>query len=164
MKTRQWIPTLFWLAAAYDGLLGLLFLTAGGWVFQATGTVPPNHPGYLQFPAALLLVFALMFATIAVNPHARRSLIPFGMLLKISYCGVVIHHWSSSGLPWIWKPFCMIDLAFLLLFIAAWVTLGITRPTPASEAHPTSSEPIPPAPPPSNPAPPLADPPSPSTS
>ena len=148
MKSRQWIPSLFWLAAAYDGLLGLLFLTAGGWVFQATGTTPPNHQGYLQFPAALLVVFALMFASIAANPQAHRNLIPFGMLLKISYCGVVIHHWSSSGLPWIWKPFCIIDLAFLLLFIAAWITLGINRPNPTSKTTPPTSPPNNPAPPP----------------
>ena len=58
MKTPVWIPILFGLAALYDGLLGLLFLLAPGYPFQLFSVVPPNHLGYVQFPAAVLLIFA----------------------------------------------------------------------------------------------------------
>ena len=54
MSTPKWIPPLFWLAALYDGLLGLAFLAAPGRLFDLCQVTPPNHLGYVQFPAALL--------------------------------------------------------------------------------------------------------------
>jgi hypothetical protein len=110
------IPLLFVVSAVYDGLLGLLGLFGTEWFFQTVGVTPPNHPGYVQFPAALLVVFALMFVAVARNPSRNRNLIPYGMLLKVSYAGVVIFHWVAAGLPWVWKPFAIADLVFLLLF------------------------------------------------
>jgi hypothetical protein len=123
MKKEGTISLLFIIAALYDGLLGILFLFAGGRVFEWLGVTPPNHPGYVQFPAALLVVFALMFYAIARNPLVNRNLIPYGMLLKVSYCSVVFFHWFAAGIPNMWKPFAIFDLAFLGLFIWAYVSL-----------------------------------------
>jgi hypothetical protein len=124
MKNHPAICALFVLAAAYDGLLGLLFLFASDAVFRWANVTPPNHPGYVQFSAALLIVFAIMFAAIARNPLKNRDLIPYGILLKISYCGVVSFHWLTNGVPGMWKPFCVFDLVFLALFVWAWIALG----------------------------------------
>ena len=118
------IPLLFCVAAVYDGLLGLVGLFGTEWFFQTVGVTLPNHLGYVQFPAALLVVFALMFIAVARNPAKYRELIPYGMLLKVSYSGVVIYHWLTAGLPWVWKPFAVADVAFLLLFAWAYVRLG----------------------------------------
>ena len=118
------ISLLFWLAAAYDGLLGLLGLFGTDWFFRTVGVTPPNHPGYVQFPAALLVVFALMFVAVAKDPAKNRDLIPYGMLLKVSYSGVVIYHWVATGLPWVWKPFAVGDVVFLVLFWWAYSRLG----------------------------------------
>src|ERR1035437_8081991 len=107
------ISTLFVIAALYDGLLGLAFLIGGDAVFKAFAVTPPNHIGYVQFPAALLIVFATMFAAVAKNPMRYRCLIPYGILLKISYCGVVFLHWFAGGIPYMWKPFAVFDLVFL---------------------------------------------------
>ena len=128
MKSAKVVSALFILAAVYDGLLGLAFLFAGPAVFGRFGVVPPNHPGYVQFPAALLIVFAVMFAAIAMNPAGNRNLIPYGILLKMSYCGVILFHWLTAGLPDIWKPFCICYIVFLFLFVWAWCALG--RPEP----------------------------------
>lgn len=124
MKTRVWIPILFGLAAAYDGVLGLLFLAAPGYPYEVFGVTPPNHMGYVQFPAALLLIFGLMFTRIALNPIRHRDMIPYGILLKTAYCGVSGWHWFSAGIPNMWKPFTIIDLAMWGLFIWAYGTLG----------------------------------------
>lgn len=121
MKSTRWIQILFTAGALYDGLLGGAFLFAGGAVFAAFGVTPPNHPGYVQFPGALLLVFALMFLAIARNPAKNRNLIPYGILLKISYCGVIGFHWLTHGIPGMWKPFAVFDFVFLLLFTWAWM-------------------------------------------
>ena len=123
MRVPKWIPALFWVAAVYDGVLGLLFLFQPGWAFQTFDVTPPNHVGYVQFPAALLIIFGIMFAAIARDPHGNRNLIVYGILLKVSYSGLVLFHWATTDLPYMWKPFCLCDLLFLGLFIWAWNAL-----------------------------------------
>jgi hypothetical protein len=124
LKSRSMITLLFVIAALYDGILGLFFLFFGNRIFGWFGVTPPNHIGYVQFPAALLIVFGLMFLSIARSPEANRNLIPFGILLKVSFCSVVFLHWFTGGIPGMWKPFAIIDLVFLVLFVWAYVSLG----------------------------------------
>ncbi len=124
MKNRIAIFVLFVVAALYDGVLGLLFLFAAGPLYDWAQITPPNHLGYVQFPAALLIVFALMFLAVALNPRKNRSLIPYGLLLKISYCSVTFYHWFATGIPWMWKPFAVLDLLFIFAFVWAYRALG----------------------------------------
>lgn len=127
MNAPKWISPLFWLAAAYDGLLGLLFLAAPASVFERFQVTPPNHLGYVQFPAALLLIFALMFVAVARNPFSNRGLIVYGILLKVAYSGLAAYYWATTDIPVIWKPFMWIDLAMLVLFAIAYASLGSER-------------------------------------
>ena len=115
---------LFFVAALYDGLLGAAFLFSADALFERFQVTPPNHLGYVHFPAALLMVFALMFAAVAIKPLENRKLIVYGMLLKVSYCGVLGYHWLAAGVPAMWKPFVVCDLVFLMLFIWAYAALG----------------------------------------
>ncbi|MCU0918604.1 MAG: hypothetical protein MUC88_29215 [Planctomycetes bacterium] len=128
MSMPKWIPPLFWLAALYDGLLGLAFLAAPGQLFELCQVAPPNHLGYVQFPAALLLIFGLMFVAIASDPVGKRHLIVYGILLKIAYCGVAGYHWAAAGIPGMWKPFVVIDLVMGLLFLGAYQSLSKAAP------------------------------------
>ena len=123
MQTKT-VSRLFLVAALYDGLLGLAFLTAADWIFRFAQVTPPNHLGYVQFPGALLMVFGIMFSAIARRPRENRNLIPYGVLLKVSYCGVVGYHWLATGIPILWKPFVVIDLVFLVVFLLAYRSLG----------------------------------------
>ena len=118
------IRLIYIIAALYDGILGLAFLFAPAKIFALIELEPPNHVGYVQFPAALLLVFAAMYFAISRNPARNRNLIPYGILLKISYCGVVLFHWIASDVPMIWKPFFIADLVFLALFLWTWKALS----------------------------------------
>ncbi len=124
MKATKLIVLLFAVAALYDGILGLTFLAAPGWPFDQFDVTPPNHMGYVQFPAALLLIFGVMFAAIARNPVANRGLILYGILLKVAYCSVTGSHWLATDIPVIWKPFVLIDLVMLVLFVWAYVSLA----------------------------------------
>ena len=124
MRGTKLVTVLFLAAAAYDGILGAAFLVAPGLPFRAFDVTPPNHSGYVQFPALLLLIFSWMFLRVAMDPVANRSLIPYGMALKVSYCGVVFGYWFTTGIPGMWKPFALADLLFLLCFGWAWVRLG----------------------------------------
>lgn len=123
MKNKLTVPILFAVAAIYDGVLGLAFLFLGRHLFEQFNVPPPNHFGYLHFGAAILLVFTIMFIKIASNPVENKNLIPFGILLKISYCGVIFYHWFTANVPNIWKPFAYLDLIFIALFFAAYVSL-----------------------------------------
>ncbi len=120
----RWIKPLFVLAGLYDGILGLAFLFSAMAIFRGFGVEPPNHVGYVQFPALLLLIFAAMFFHIAADPVRHRGLIPYGMALKLSYSGLVFWHQATGGLPFMWIPWAWADLAFFVLFAAAWRHTG----------------------------------------
>ena len=128
MKTRGAIKTLFLIAAIYDGVLGLVFLLAAGRMYDTFGVAPPNHWGYVHFPAALLIVFAIMFLAVARAPERNRNLIPYGVMLKAAYSGLVFWHWAAQGIPNMWKPFAFADLVFGLLFVWAYVELRKAPP------------------------------------
>ena len=118
------ITLLFAIAAIYDGILGLLFFLAPGYVFDRWEIEPPNHFGYIQFPALLLVMFGVMFAQIACNPVRYRKLIPYGIWLKISYCGLAFWYWARTDIPVIWKPFAIADFVMLVLFVWCYQALG----------------------------------------
>lgn len=124
MKTTTGISTLFWIAAAYDGILGVAFALAPASIFERIEITPPNHFGYVQFSAALLIVFALMFIAIARDPLQNKNLIPYGVLLKVSYCSVAFGYWFTQGIPNLWKPFAIVDIVFLVLFLMSYRQLS----------------------------------------
>jgi uncharacterized membrane protein YfcA len=122
--SAKWIKPLFVIAGLYDGLLGIAFLFFHGPIYQKFGVEPPNHAGYVHFGALVLLIFALMFFRIARNPVANRELILYGVGLKAAYSGTVFWHWFTGSMPALWLPWAWADLVFLLLFLAAWKSLG----------------------------------------
>jgi hypothetical protein len=132
MKRIMLSRILFGLAAVYDLVLGLAFLVVPWLLFERCEVTPPNHWGYVQFPAALLIVFALMFLAIAANPVGNRNLIPYGIGLKVAYVGVSGYYWVGPGLPGMWRPFTVADLVMLVLFAWAWVALGKRGTLPAT--------------------------------
>lgn len=119
MDVPKWIKPFFVVAGLYDGILGALFLIIPYQLFSMTNVPPPNHVGYIQFPALLLVIFGIMFLNIARDPVANRNLILYGILLKISYCSVVFLNWMQSNIPMMWVVFAFFDLIFLVLFIVA---------------------------------------------
>jgi hypothetical protein len=124
MKNDRLIKALFWIAALYDGALGAAFLVAPVAVYRLAEVTPPNHWAYVQFPAALLLIFALMFVMIAVHPIENRRLIPYGVLLKLAYCAIAFWYWFAEGIPGLWKPLAIADLVMGVLFVWSYWQLG----------------------------------------
>ena len=124
MNSIRWIRGLFGIAALYDAVLGIAFLVIPWWAYRTFEVTPPNHWGYVQFPAALLIIFAAMFAAIARDPAGNRGLIPYGVGLKSAYCLLVFAYWATGGIPGMWKPFAIIDLLMAVLFVWAYVALG----------------------------------------
>ncbi len=117
MNIPKWIKPFFVFAGLYDGVLGVLFLIAPMKLFNMLDITPPNHIGYVQFPALLLITFAVLFFNIAANPIANKNLVMYGVMLKISYCSVVFYHWIFGSIPTVWVLFGFCDFVFLLIFL-----------------------------------------------
>lgn len=119
------VRAIFAVAGVYDFIIGLVFLFFGSQLFDAAGVPHPNHWAYIHFAALLLLIFGVMFLNVAWKPAANRNLMPFGMLLKLAYSGLVAYYWLTTGCPTLFKPFAIIDGAMLVLFVMAYrVRLG----------------------------------------
>jgi hypothetical protein len=118
-----WIRILFILSGIYDAVLGGVFLVAPSAVFRVTGVVPPNHLGYVQFSALLLVLFGVIFFLIAADPVRRREQILYGVSLKVSYVGVVLWYQLHGGIPRLWIPWAWADAGMILLFLWAWAAL-----------------------------------------
>lgn len=124
MKNANLLSFLFYFSAAYDGLLGLAFLTCPDYIFNTFSVPPPNHFGYVQFPAALLIIFACMFYKIASDFEANKGLIIYGIMLKIAYCGVSGYYWALGTLPQMWQPFVVLDALMGAAYIWAYCCVG----------------------------------------
>ena len=116
----DWRRWLFYVAAFYDGVLGVAFLAAWPWIFRLFDVTPPNHGGYVQFSAFLLLIFGFIFLRIARDPDRNRDLIVYGMGLKAAYSGLVFWYQITTGVPFMWVPWAWVDVIFLALFALAW--------------------------------------------
>ena len=132
IMNAQWIKAVFYLSAIYDAILAVAVLFFWQSIYTMFGVTPPNHPGYLQSPALVVLIFAAIFYRIAREPLRNRDLIPYGIALKLSYSGVVFWHSLSGGIPAMWHPFAWADAVFLALFIVAWIKLGHADGTPSA--------------------------------
>ncbi len=124
---RSAIRMLFAITGVYDLGIGVAFLFFGPQLFDFAGVPPPNHWGYIQFGCLMLGVFGLMFFAVAYDPVANRNLIPYGMLLKLSYTGLVAYYWATTDCPWLFKPFAIVDALMFVLFVVAYRK----RPAPA---------------------------------
>lgn len=120
MHPLFFLRALYFLAALYDGFLGLAFIFAAPAVFTLTGITPPNHWGYVHFSAGTLVIFACMFVQIALKPIANRNLVIYGVLLKACYVTTVVWHLCHGGIPVLWSWFAVADFVFLVLFLWSW--------------------------------------------
>lgn len=114
------IKAIFFIGALYDGFIGIMGILFPGLAFDLFQVVPPNHAGYVQFPAILLLIFGAMFYQVARDPVANRALMLYGVALKIGYSGLIFYYLLTTGIPAMWVPFAWADLAFLVLFVLSW--------------------------------------------
>ena len=123
----SWVRPLFMIAALYDIVLGITLGLAFKPIMTRFGIVLPNHDAYVQLPAALVTIFGIAFALIAAAPRERRDLILLGILMKISYSGIVLGHAAAGNMPGMWTWFAWADLAFAIAFAAAWRALAASH-------------------------------------
>jgi hypothetical protein len=115
----SWIRPLFVVAAIYDIVLGIGYIVLQERIFTWFQITPPNHPGYVMWGAAVVLIFGIGFALVARNPVRNRDLIVLGILFKLAYSGTVLGYQFLGTIPWMWVPWAYADLVFAALFIMA---------------------------------------------
>lgn len=120
----KWIRVIFIIAGIYDGMLGMVFLFMPEAIFAFYVVTPPNHMAYVEFPAFLLIIFAMMFFRIAMDPARFRELMLFGVGLKVAYCSLVFKYVMTDGIPTMWIPWAWLDLVFIVAFLLAWYRTG----------------------------------------
>ena len=118
MKAR-WVRPLFVVAALYDFVLGVLFLAAYEPIYRHFGIALPNHPGYIDFSAAVIAVFGIGFWFVSRSPERNRDIIKMGVLFKLAYSVTVLAYFFRGQIPMLWVPFAWIDLGFAVAFVAA---------------------------------------------
>ncbi len=133
-KELKIIAALFYFSSAYDFVLGAVFLAFSPWFFRVFGVEAPNHWGYVHFPALLLILFGIMFYQIAEDPKSNRNLIPYGIMLKGSYCAIVgAYTFLAGNMPEMWKPFGVADFLMLLGFLWSYQKLAPGTQIPGPE-------------------------------
>lgn len=118
------VKMIFLIAALYDGIIGLLGVFFPNLAFQVFEVTPPNHAGYVQFPAILLMIFAAMFFRVARDPVSNRFIMLYGVALKAGYSGLIFTYMLTTSIPFMWVPWAWVDLLFLALFLASWFYTG----------------------------------------
>jgi hypothetical protein len=128
-----WIRPYLLVLALYDIVLGVLYLIAFPAMFAAFKVTLPNHPAYLQFGAAYVIIIGIGFWLAARAPERNRDILKLGVLTKIAYAGIVLGYWIRGMMPGMWIPFAWIDLAMAIGLVAALRAI----PAPAAEAKAT---------------------------
>ena len=114
-----WIRPFLFVCAVYDVILGAVFLIAFRAVLERFGVELPNHPAYVQFGAAYVLVMGIGFWLAARAPERNRDLLKICLLGKVAYCMIVFGYQIRGMMPGLWVPFAWLDALMAVGLIAA---------------------------------------------
>jgi hypothetical protein len=129
MDRRRFYRGVFFVAAAYDLVLGVGFLFLYPWVYQLMGISLPTEPAYLQMSAAFVLVQGIMYALVFRNMERNRDLILVGVIYKAAYAGISLYHLALGDLPHVlFAVFGVLDIGFMILFLMCLRWLEAERP------------------------------------
>ena len=62
-----------------------MVITSEGALVRIINVTPPNHPGYIEFPAMLLVVFAIRLGK-------TKKFMPSGLMLVITVLALAFRH------------------------------------------------------------------------
>ncbi len=148
---ERWYRTLFWIAAVYDIVLGIVFLFFYTPVFRFLDIEDalPVYKSYLSLIAVFLFVIGVAYMLIALgNLERNRDLITVGILYKLAYFSVALWYLISGVYPHIifFAVFGVADMFFAVAMIECRVYIGrheephhVASPDAAGTAHPAGT-------------------------
>lgn len=111
---------LFWVAAAYDLSLGVVFTFLGRPVFDMLG-IEEEYPsgGYVPLIGAFLFVIGVAYVLIARGDlHRNVDLIAVGTLYKLAYATIALVFWAIGEAPhFSFVLFGIADTVFFVLML-----------------------------------------------
>ena len=125
---EKYYRNLFRVAAAYDGILGLIFTLLPGLAFERLGIGDqlPAFGGYIALLGAFVLVIGVAYYLISRSDLRRnRDLILVGVLYKLAYCAIAFFYWFTGALPHLifGALFGVADLIFFILMAECYLTV-----------------------------------------
>jgi hypothetical protein len=126
-KRQRYYRGLFAVAAAYDIVLGIIFLFFGRWAFDALD-IEDKYPegGFLPLIGAFVLVLGIGYYLIwRADLWRNRDLVTIGALYKLAYTGVGIYVAVADEVPhalFLWG-FGVADAVFFVLMLECVVFL-----------------------------------------
>jgi len=125
---EKYYRNLFRVAAAYDGILGLIFTLLPGLAFERLGIGDqlPAFGGYIALLGAFVLVIGVAYYLISRGDLRRnRDLILVGVLYKLAYCAIAFFYWFTGALPHLifGALFGVADLIFFMLMAECYLTV-----------------------------------------
>ena len=122
---ERWYRILFWVAAIYDLVLGVVFLFFYRPAFSVLGIEDalPEYTSFLSLIAVFLFVIGVAYVFIARGDLVRnRDLIAVGALYKLAYFSVALWYLIGGVYPHIvfFVVFGHADLAFLIAMAECW--------------------------------------------
>jgi hypothetical protein len=117
MRTHKFYRGLFWVAAAYDLLLGVVFFFFYKQVYAYLGIAPPTDPAYLELSTAFVFVQGVGYWLVYRNLERNVDIVKVGIVYKLAYAGVALCHYFAGDLPHdLFAVFGVLDLVFVVLF------------------------------------------------
>ena len=127
-QREHYYRILFLVAAAYDIVLGVVFLFFHTWAFELLDIADADPgSGYVPLIGAFLLVIGIAYYLIYRGDLVRnRDLIAVGTLYKLAYSAVAFWFWIVvDDVPHILFPalFGIVDLVMFALMLECWLTV-----------------------------------------
>ena len=131
MNGKFW-PALFWVAAVYNFIAGLPSLLAPGFSALSMGIPPydPQHIIVVQLAGALICLFGVGYAMVAMKTPGGRDIVLLGLIGKIGVCVLVAGHLIWGHVPQSLVLAAAGDFLFAIAF--AVYLKGGSKPAPAA--------------------------------
>ena len=108
----------FLVAALYDLLLGIIFLTMYKQVYAYFGIALPNSPMYLLLAAAFVFANGVGYCFVYKNMYRNIDLVKLGVIYKAIYSITAVYFFLTGEAHVIFFIFAILDAIFLLLFVS----------------------------------------------
>ena len=110
MNTNRNFPLFFRIVGVYDTLLGLSFIFFYKSIYAALDITLPNHPGYIFVPALFVMCGGAGEFLIAKNPLRNVDLVVVRLFMKLSFAGVILFCYFTSGVPMIFLMISVLSI------------------------------------------------------
>jgi len=117
MVKDKFFKSLFLIAALYDLILGVVFLTMYKFIYSYFNITLPTYPMYLQLSAAFVIAIGIAYYFVYLNMYRNIDLVKLGVIYKLIYIIIAGYYYFVGIAHVLFFWFVVFDLVFLVLFV-----------------------------------------------